>query len=675
MIHGIRARSAVAIAVALVASLVLTTVSSPLGAEGEVTLTYDFDADAVGERPAGVEAVSGDVAAVDDLLLGRSMRATRADATTGLAVADLRRVLATDMTVTWRESSLPLTGSRHGFVLRSNGGLSGYLFQINTLTTDASRNTVNLYRLTDGAPPTLMRSVGYLAKADRWFRASTWGNVITLATSDDGVTYRQLFSLTDGLDPYVSGGLLFTAGWNRTDPSATTVDNVKVTHVPVAGVINIVTPASYQVRQRAANGTADLDVSGTYRGEPTTIEARWGTGDWTVLDPAPSGGAFSGRLTALPTGQRTLELRFGNEPTVVAKRAGVSVGDVFVIAGQSNAVGKGRYLQTAAPHDTIRPSMLGNDDRWKVLADPVDSPANQVDSVSRDVAGGSVWPIVAGKALADTGVPVAFVPTARSGTSISEWQRNDAAPEDRSTLYGNMASRIRAVGGARAVLLWQGETDAYTGMPGAAYEAGLQAFADDVFADFGVPVVAAQIGDVTRVPGARIDAIRLAQQRLWNAGGHILAGPALYDVELEDDGGDGVHFYTNGDIALAADRWWQAIRSTIYGTGDGRGASLTSAVANAARNEITVSFSDESLPLDPAVSGGFTVKVSGLSLPITEVVRTSPSSYVIRLAAPASIGTLTVSLAEGRTGTGKPVPLDSSISNHPAEVFVDTLVA
>lgn len=657
-------------------SLLVAVMPTPIGAEGEVIATYNFDADALGQQPSGVQTISGKVEVVDDLLLGRSLRATRADGVSKLAVASFEQVLATDMSVVWRESSLLVSGSRHGFMLRTNGVLSGYLFQINTLTGDATQNTARLFRLTDGAAPVLLRSVSYVATPDRWFKASAKGTSLTLGVSDGPSSFTQILSANDVAAPHLSGGLFYTAGWGGMDPASNTVDDIGVSYTPANGLINLTTPSSFQVVQRRADGTADISVTGTYRGAPTAIEARWGDGAWSVLDPAPVDGTFSGVLVNRPTGQHNLEVRFANEITVARGREAVSVGDVFIVAGQSNAVGKGYLSQTAAPHPTLRPAMFGNDDRWKGLSDPLDSPVGQTDSVSRDsVAGGTVWPIVAGKAMADLNVPVAFVPTAKKGTSITAWQRNDSTPNSRTTLYGNMGSKIRAAGGAKAVLFWQGETDAYQNMPAATYESLLDAFADDVLTDFGVPVVAAQIGDVLGSASASLDGVRLAQRRLWDSGGSLIAGPSLYDIDLEDDRGDGVHFMTSTDIATAADRWWGAILQTVYGLGDGRGPRLASSTLNAARTEITVQFADASLPLDPAAAGGFTVKAVGVALTTLGVTRSLIDTYVIRLAAPAPLGTLTVSLGEGRSGTGKPVPLDGSIAHHPAEVFVDAPVS
>ena len=121
--------------------------------------------------------------------------------------------------------------------------------------------------------------------------------------------------------------------------------------------------------------------------------------------------------------------------------------------------------RTGYTHPVLRAALFGNDDRWAELLDPVDRAAGQVDRVSADPgAGGSVWPLVATELMATEGVPVAFVPCAKIGTNIRRWTEDAAAPHARSTLYGSMLRRVRAVGGrVRAVLFWQGEVDARAG--------------------------------------------------------------------------------------------------------------------------------------------------------------------------------------------------------------------
>ena len=192
----------------------------------------------------------------------------------------------------------------------------------------------------------------------------------------------------------------------------------------------------------------------------------------------------------------------------------------------------------------------------------------QVDTVSMDrVAGGSVWPEVATELLAAEGVPVAFVPCARSSTPIANWRWDLPARRPAGTLYTSMARRIAAVGGrVRAVLWWQGERDARIRTPGPRYEAALQGLAAAIWRDFQAPMVVAQISDYgIAYTDAGVNVVRLAQEQAW-ARPHILQGPVLYDIDLHGR----VHFVEPDDVAAAARRWAAAILRSVLHRDAGR---------------------------------------------------------------------------------------------------------
>ncbi|MCC2631635.1 MAG: type sorting protein [Patescibacteria group bacterium] len=432
-----------------------------------------------------------------------------------------------------------------------------------------------------------------------------------------------------------------------------------------AEALRLSSPSKYQVFQRNGSNQGTISISGQYTGTPTSIEASWNGGAYSTITSSPTGGIFTGSLTGLPVGQGTLSVRFGNDPTIIESKAYVGIGDVFVIAGQSNGSGRGVNNQTYS--GPFKAGMFGNDDEWKELSDPTDSNIGQVDSVSSDNANSSVWPLVATLHMTDQQVPVGFIPTAKGGTAISQWQRNNALPGDTTTLYGSMYRRIIAAGGAKTVLFWQGESDSLAGTTRSNYKTLLQTYANDVYADFGLKTVVAQIGDYTTQTGPSVDAVRLAQIDAWNEGGNILPGPPLYDVNTTDY----VHFTTDAELQVAANRWWTTIQTNFFSGSDARGPRLLSANHNQSKTEITLTFFDESFPLLP-LSGlsGFTVKDDGVSVSISSASRVADDQIKLTLSSAAS-GTLTVSLAEGHSAKGAAVPTDSSVYKLPAETFVD----
>jgi hypothetical protein len=674
--------------VAVAGALVLVVMAlTPLPVEASHAtssrVTFDFEGDALGGPPDGVSVTAGVMEVILDPLLGKALH-PRSAGQVGtvpndikLAAATFDGVVGSDMSVTWREAA-QLGGDRHAMTLRSSGKVSGYMFAVSNLVVDTrqgvSHNQVAVYRATDDNRIVELGKRELIGLPVRVFRAaaldrSTPGGTVTdltLSYSDDGGdTFVPLLAVVDAA-PLPPGGLQYAGGWEGTDATRTAIDDVDVTFDP-RSALHITTPVDFQVFQRDAGGSASMTVAGTYRlpdghAAPSAVEARWRGGPWTVIDSNPSAGRFAGALDG-SAGQGTLEVRFANDTAVAASRLSVGVGDVFVVAGQSNAVGfgwEGQVYERPEAAPDLKASMLSPDLRWSELEDPVGG------------GGGSVWPLVATEVLADQGVPVAFVATAVGGTSIMQWQPG------LWKYYGSMSDRINALGGpgsVRAVLFWQGETDAVNGMSRVEYRSRLEQFADSVWADFGVEVVAAQIGEVG-VAGDLIDPIRQAQQEVWDAGGRVLRGPVLYDVDLSDDAfkgkvGDGTHFFSTADIRVAADRWWAALDTLFYGGADGRGPVLTSATRSPDGGEITVTFSDDTLPiLPPTGADGFVVEDGTGVVEVSSATRTSPTDLLLDLAAPIT-GPATVSLGKGHASAGRAVPTDSTLTRFPADTFFD----
>ena len=135
--------------------------------------------------------------------------------------------------------------------------------------------------------------------------------------------------------------------------------------------ISITSPKTYQTYQRDENGQADISMSGTYTGTPTAIEAQFNGGGWSTIDASPSGGSFSGAFSS-QSGQGTLKVHFTNDHAVTASVTSVGIGDVFLVAGQSSASGRGINSQAYA-HSSLKASMYREDEVWAELTDPTDA--------------------------------------------------------------------------------------------------------------------------------------------------------------------------------------------------------------------------------------------------------------------------------------------------------------
>jgi hypothetical protein len=428
--------------------------------------------------------------------------------------------------------------------------------------------------------------------------------------------------------------------------------------------LELVSPHGHQVIQRGDDGRGDILLAGRALGLGRRLEARWGSAPW-VRFSCGRDGRFSHRLGALPAGQATLQVRGASRHDVIVSRPYVGIGDIYVIAGQSNASGRGGVASSYS-NPVLKAALFGNDDRWKDLTDPVDSPEGQVDRISLDQnVGGSVWPLVATELMAAEGVPVAFVPCARGATPVRRWTEHPEAPHSRSTLYGSMLRRVEAVGGrVRAVLFWQGEADARESTPEETYAVALHDLAAAVTQDCGAPLVVAQIGDFDpgSYPAEGVDAVRFAQQEAWRAG-WALPGPALYDIDLSGH----VHFRDADDELVAARRWAAAILAAVLHREVPSAPRLEGALYDG-EGALTLHFDCGGASLRPGQVGGLVVRGAGEPLQVAGSV-TSADTVTLLLEGPPNLP-LTVSLGQGREAAGQLVPAEGSPWALPAQVFV-----
>ena len=246
--------------------------------------------------------------------------------------------------------------------------------------------------------------------------------------------------------------------------------------------------ADSQVFQRNAANSADLPLSGEAKGfDGKRVEARILATNpireergWSPIATV-SAGTWQGTLKGLATGgPYSLELRVaGTEPVVRA--VNLLVGDLWVLAGQSNMQGVGDLVDVVPPHSLVNSFDLT--DTWVVAQEPLhfleyaldrvhwpsrrapDQPqrlaASRVDEVIRArTKGAGLGLPFAVEMVRLTGVPVGLVPVAHGGTSMDQW---DPAKKDMvgDSLYGSMIRRVNAVGGKVKGILWyQGESDA-----------------------------------------------------------------------------------------------------------------------------------------------------------------------------------------------------------------------
>ncbi|KAI9133961.1 sialate O-acetylesterase [Acaryochloris sp. CCMEE 5410] len=134
---------------------------------------------------------------------------------------------------------------------------------------------------------------------------------------------------------------------------------------------------------------------------------------------------------------------------------------LYVLAGQSNMTGRGPLdAESSKTHPQV--FVFGNDYRWHLAKDPLDSIDGQVDPVSQEGKAPGVGPgMTFASALLkhDKDAVIGLIPCARGGSTIQEWQRNLS----ENSLYGSCLKRLRAaslMGQLEGMLFFQGEADA-----------------------------------------------------------------------------------------------------------------------------------------------------------------------------------------------------------------------
>jgi hypothetical protein len=273
--------------------------------------------------------------------------------------------------------------------------------------------------------------------------------------------------------------------------------------------IKIVSPTPRAVYQREINGQRDVNISGTFEVPIDKIEARAvpvieGQGKetpWKELQLNPKGGVFAGNLTIFG-GWYTVEVRATKGGNVVGRDVleRLGVGEVFLIAGQSNAQGLKSNPGPGAQDDRVIYVSNYINDNIDLLTDPPRAGFSKLtDGVDFMGPRGQTpwcWGLLGDLLVAKLNVPVLFVNTAWEGTAVENWQKSaDGLPTNNyyggfvypaQMPYANL--RIAAKNyanqyGVRAVLWMQGEADALYHTSAQNYRERLQRIVDKLGQD------------------------------------------------------------------------------------------------------------------------------------------------------------------------------------------------
>jgi sialate O-acetylesterase len=271
-----------------------------------------------------------------------------------------------------------------------------------------------------------------------------------------------------------------------------------------------------------------------------------------VITAQAADGKWEARVEGVPAGgpyRVVCKLR-GSKESVAAEN--ILVGDLWLLAGQSNMQGVGNLVAVEEPDPQVH--LFAMDRRWRMAQEPLHILAESPDAVHypqdkeaeraaaiaaarQGAKGAGLGLSFAREMVKRTGRPVGLVATAHGGTSMEQWNpaRRD---EGGASLYGSMyQSFLEAGGKVRGVLWYQGESDAGP-EPVQVYREKMEALIAAFRSDLGdptLPFYIVQLGRfVVESPNAaawnRVQADQLA---ITQSVPHTGLAPAV-DLALDD---------------------------------------------------------------------------------------------------------------------------------------------
>ncbi|MAN30621.1 MAG: hypothetical protein CMI65_05595 [Pedosphaera sp.] len=354
----------------------------------------------------------------------------------------------------------------------------------------------------------------------------------------------------------------------------------------LSSTFSVESPSPHQVFQRDRSDSGMMHVEGIFDdgldGRPA-LEWSWvmeaQSSEWKDLEITPNGRRFSVSVRLPAGGWYLLRFRHSQNPEYIVEIHPVGIGEIFVVAGQSNSANHGE-VSLAPLSDRV---VAKADQHWQLARDPQPGASGR---------GGSFMPPL-GDALAQAlGVPIGFVACGIGATSVREWlpqgdtfpepptllgrvrQLEDGRWQSRGEAFEVLMARMRSMGpkGFRAVLWHQGESDANQKdprctLPGNLYAQYLKRVIRQSQSEmqWAIPWFVAQAS--YHVPGDEASTdIRRAQASLWKSG-VALQGPDTDALKgpLRESNGQGVHFSREGLHAHAA-AWAQCLLPWIQST-------------------------------------------------------------------------------------------------------------
>ncbi|TDE13718.1 T9SS type A sorting domain-containing protein [Dyadobacter psychrotolerans] len=361
-----------------------------------------------------------------------------------------------------------------------------------------------------------------------------------------------------------------------------------------SGQINITYPSSRAIFQRDKNNSARIYVAGSYSKPADRIEAKLiainggADTDWVPIQSNPQGGFYSGSVVS-SGGWYELRVRGmrGDQETESRTMSPVGIGEVFLIAGQSNAQGFQDYPNFSygaqrANDDRVNCIAYSNNQRSDVSL-PYPSFAHLESNSQISPRGQSAWSWgKLGDILAERlRVPILFYNVAWEGTLVRTWRESitgtayspyiPASYDPSGMPYSNLRSVMQnyvPITGIRGVLWQQGEADNQFDTRTEDYVKDLRAVIDASRNESGKGSLAwvISITSYTNRYGTDNNVIQ-GQKNIISTANKIFQGPNTDQIQIPRTDFEGVHLHNEGLTSLG-EAWSNALNNDFFSNSD-----------------------------------------------------------------------------------------------------------
>jgi len=348
--------------------------------------------------------------------------------------------------------------------------------------------------------------------------------------------------------------------------------------------ITIHLPLTRSVFQRDNNNTSSIYISGIFEDAIEKVEARLipvkvGQGiatDWTTVTDKPQNGSFVGSIKGTG-GWYQLQVRGLKNGAVVAQSSveKVGIGEVFLIAGQSNAEGKRNFGEKASVDDRVNCFDYQKIDFLDEIP-PFQSFSHieLTSSIAPRGQGSWCWGELGDLLAKRLNVPILFFNAAFEGSSIENWYSSSIGVATKhpffqftypnATPYSYLRISLQfyiSQLGLRSVLWDQGEAESELNTTQDYYATALKSVIDKSRAESGKKIS----WMITRTSLLKTNqlypAVIKAQNSLINPADYIFEGPYTDSIQVPRP--EGVHF-TNSGISDLAKAWDTKMNTSFF---------------------------------------------------------------------------------------------------------------